>query len=125
MLSRDEILNAKDLPTETVNVPEWGGSVKIRSITAFERDSFEQSIIDGKKTNMSNIRARFCALIIVDDKGDRVFGDLDMAILGRKSGKALGRIFDAGQKLNGFSKEDFEELEKNSGKTPTDDLPTT
>ncbi len=47
MLSRDQILGASDLPTETVDVPEWGGQVIVRSMTGAERDRFELSLYSG------------------------------------------------------------------------------
>lgn len=120
MLTKEQILSALDLKTETVNVPEWNGSVNIKTMTGTERDAFEQSVVEGEKTDLSNIRARFCSVVIVDDEGKRLFSDADIVALGKKSGKALGRVFDVGQKLNGLTKEDFKELEKNSGATLPD-----
>ena len=120
MLSKEQILNAIDLKTDVVDVPEWGGSVNVRTMTGTERDSFEQGVIQDGKTNLANIRARFCSIVIVDDDGKQLFTDADISALGAKSGRALGRIFDVAQKLNGLTKDDFEELEKNSGKTLPD-----
>jgi hypothetical protein len=120
MLTREQILNAFDLKTEIVDVPEWSGSVNVKTMTGTERDSFEQGVVQDGKTDLSNIRARFCSIVIVDDEGKRLFSNSDIVALGNKSGKALGRVFDVGQKLNGFTKEDFEELSKNSGTTLPD-----
>ena len=113
MLSKEQILKANDLPTEEVEVPEWGGSVLVRTMTGTERDKFETSLIDGKQKNLDNIRARLCAKCIVDDKGERLFEDTDVAELGKKSASALDRVFTAAQRLNGLSGEDVKELEKN------------
>ena len=41
ILTRDEILESEDLATETVSVPEWGGSVIVRALTGTERDAYE------------------------------------------------------------------------------------
>ena len=120
MLSRDQILNATDLKTIDVPVPEWGGSVTVRTISGAERDAWEASIVgENRKLDTVNLRARFCALVIVDDQGQRIFNDLDAQLLGRKSAKALSRVFEAGQKLNGIRDEDVEELAKNSGAAPS------
>ena len=62
MLTKDQILKSDDLPSEEVSVPEWGGSVMVRSMTGYERDQFEQSVyhensllfILEKNTNCSN-----------------------------------------------------------------------
>ena len=47
-LTRDEILGADDLKTESVKVPEWGGTVLVRELTGAERDEWEASVV---KTN--------------------------------------------------------------------------
>jgi hypothetical protein len=120
MLTKEQILKADDIKTEIVNVPEWSGEVCIKMMTGFERDKFEQSVIHDGNTDLANIRAKFCSIVIVDESGKRIFNDADVIELGRKSGKALSRVFDAAQKLNGMTKDDFEELEKNSGTTLPD-----
>ena len=117
MLTKDAILAADDLPKEVVDVPEWGGQVTIRSMTGTERDDFEQSIFDAndksKKKNMKNIRARLCALTMVDESGNRLFDVSDIEALGKKSSKALDRVFAVAQKLNGLSPTDVEEMAGN------------
>ena len=40
-LSRDEILGKRRGKVEEIKVPEWGGTVFVREITASERDAFE------------------------------------------------------------------------------------
>src|SRR5690606_40748699 len=98
LLSRDAILQAQDLPTERVEIPEWNGEVIVRGLTAAERDQFEQSIVEtrGKDTrvNLRNIRAKLVALCVVDEEGKRLFKDEDAELLGRKSAVALNRIFE-------------------------------
>ena len=114
MLTRDTILQSDDLPSELVNVPEWGGEIFVRTLTGTERDAFEQSMVQKKnKPNMQNVRARFAVLTICDDKGERVFTDADAAELGKKSAAALDRVFAVAQRLNGFSQDDAEDLAGN------------
>lgn len=112
MLDRDSILNVVDLKPEVVEVPEWGGSLYIRMLTASERDKFEASCVGtGKKQNLSNIRARLVVLCACDEAGERLFTDGDAEALGRKSAAAVDRVFGACSKLNGFSSQDIEDLE--------------
>ncbi len=118
-LSKDQILGADDLPREEVRVPEWGGSVWVRSMTGMERDAFESSMLeekDGKSraTNMRNIRARMAVLCCVDENGDRLFSHSDEKAVGGKSAAALERIFTVAQRLNGLTNDDVEELAGNS-----------
>ena len=122
MLTRDQILKAKDLTKEKVEVPEWGGFVYVRVMTGRERDSFEQGLLLGKgKVNLENVRARLCALTVVDETGARLFKDKDVTELGNKSAAALDRVYEVAQRLNRISGEDVEELEKNSGKIRSED----
>jgi hypothetical protein len=115
MLTKEQILNASDSKIEAIDIPEWGGQVFIRTISGTERDNFEQSIVKGKGTDLTNLRAKFCVLVICDESGNRIFNDNHVSVLGKKSAAALDRIFDAGRKLNGMTDGDVKELEKNSG----------
>jgi hypothetical protein len=119
LLKREEILSAVDRPVETVSVPEWGGEVLVQGLTGVQRDDLETSIIttNGKKTpgvDLHNLRAKLCALCMVDEAGKRLFPDADVRELGRKSASALQRVFEVAQRLSGLSNADVEELTKNS-----------
>ncbi len=124
LLTRDAILQAEDLPTEDIEVEEWGGAVRVRALTGAERDAFEQSIVEqrGKSTrmNLRNIRAKLVALTVVDADGKRLFSDKDAELLGKKSAAALDRVFEVAQKLSGLSPEDMEELSGNSEEGQSD-----
>jgi len=114
LLSKDQILAAEDLVTEDVEVPEWGGTVRVRMMTGAERDSFEDSLTQTKgknvKTNLANLRARLVARTVVDEAGKRMFTDAEAGVLGQKSAAALDRVFEAARKLNGMTEKDVEEL---------------
>lgn len=112
-LTKEQILAADDLKTEVVQVPEWGGEVHVRTMTGSERDSFEQSIIgDENRADLSNIRARLCALTIVGEQGVRLFDANDITKLGEKSAAALDRVFAVSQRFNGIGTADIEDLTK-------------
>ena len=123
LLSKTAILTANDLQTEDVEVPEWGGAVRVRSFTGRERDAFESSMVrgDGKdrKVDLTNMRARLVGLTVIDEAGQRLFTDDEVDLLGAKSGAALDRVFAVAQKLNGLSGADVEELSKNSSGVPS------
>ncbi len=127
-LTKADILAKDDLVTEDVFVPEWDAWVKVRTLNASERDSFEAGTVvrNGKKitTNLANIRARLCLLCMVDENGDRLFQEEDTYPLGGKSAAALDRIFTVAQRLNGLRDEDVDELAKNSPGDQPDASPT-
>ncbi len=118
MLSRDEILKADDIKQKIVKVPEWGGEVRIKMMSGTERDAFEASIYNSeeKETDLTNIRAKLCVAVLVDDKGKLLFSFADIVALGAKSAKALDRVYDKATSLNKITAADQEELVKNSGK---------
>lgn len=113
-LSRDAILTADDFTFEDVEVPEWGGTVRLRTLAGSERDKFEASVYgDGKKAKLDDFRARLSAMVMVDENGDRLFSDSEVKQLAKKSAAALSRVFDAALRMNGISDGDVEELAGN------------
>jgi hypothetical protein len=122
-LDRDEILDYEDIETHVVPVPEWGkkAAVRLKVLSAAERDAFEASTVTVKggkqKPNLANLRARLVARCMVDAKGERVFQSGDVARLGNKSSKALDRLFAKCQEINGFSDKDIEEMTEDFDET--------
>lgn len=103
LLSRKDILKAQDLPTKDVEVPEWGGTVRVRSLTARDRDAIETALIDARQKDDGqpvNIRARYAAACIVDENGSPLFSVDDVEVLGGKSGGAVDRVYEAISALN-------------------------
>lgn len=122
ILSKAEILQSSDMRIQLVAVPEWGGSVRLRSLTGAERDAFEATLVkevDGKRVpDMDNLRAKLLAATIVDEDDRQIFTPYDLAALGRKSAVALDRVFTVAQRLNGMSADAVEESLKNSDSAP-------
>lgn len=116
LLNKDAILGQDDLVTKDVEVPEWGGEVRIRMLTGAERDEFESSMAklgkDGKQElNLANLRARLVAKCAVNEDGTKMFQTRnDVAALGMKSSAAIARIYEACQELNGMTQADVDEL---------------
>ena len=117
-LTKGQIQSVEDVPYQDVEVPEWGGMVRVRGLTGTERDAMEASMVEGKgkkaDVNLANLRAKLCARCMVDDNGKRLFNDMEIPELGRKSAKALERVFSVARELSGLSDEDIDELTKNS-----------
>lgn len=128
LLSRDAILNAEDRQTVDVPCPEWGGTVRIRSISGTQRDAFEQSCMVGKgkdrTVNTRNARAKLVLLCAVDETGARLFSDADLSALGKKNSKPLDRLFSEAQKLCGITDEDMSELTEDFDTTQSEDSTT-
>lgn len=118
-LSRAQILEAKDIAEDTVAVPEWGGSVKVRALTGAERDQYEAQFVrfdrkgNRQAPSFQDIRAKLVAMSCIDEQGQRLFTDADIVQLSRKSAAALQRVFEACQRLSGLTEQDVEDLTKN------------
>ena len=121
MLNKQQILDCKDILSETVAVPEWGGDVSVQGLTLAEKDAWTESIMSDGKANIEGASAKLCALCMRDENGDLLFGLDDVPALQGKSAAALDRIFQVAQRLSGIGQEEIEETVKNSEKTPTGD----
>jgi len=128
LLTKEQVSAAQDLTTEEVEVPQWGGSVLVRGLTARGRGQFMAMLVDqrkgGNRTRLEDLQVRLCAMSIVDEQGRRMFSDSEPSLLARKSARALQPIFEVAQRLSGLSDEQVEELSGNSEETPSDDSPS-
>lgn len=125
LLSRDDILNVDDKVFEDIEVPEWGGEVRVRGMSGAQRDDYEASILQqnggDRKVNLANARAKLVARCLVDGDGRLLFTADDVRALGRKSARALERVFDKARELSGMTERDVESLAENFGDDPSDD----
>ena len=115
LLTREQILSASDSQIETVSVPEWGGEVGVKTLTGAEKDAWEseRQTNDGR-FNLENVRASLVAIAACDADGNRLFSLQDVVELGKKSVRALDRVFQAAKKLNAVGDEELDELEGES-----------
>ncbi len=127
LLTREQILQAQDIKTESVPVPEWGGEVLVRGMTGQERDAYEATIVrlngTNPQMNLVNARAKLVARTVVDEQGARLFSDEDVKALAQKSAAALQRVYDKATHLCGLTQQDMDELTKNSEDGQRDDSP--
>lgn len=100
ILSAAEILAASDITPIEVEVPEWGGTVRLRPLSAAEALAFTNSM-----TKTTNDSVRLLALSAVDEAGKTIFTDKDIERLSQKALKPIMRLQDAALELNGLKKE--------------------
>lgn len=120
-LTRKDIESAQDIPTEMVSVPEWGGEVRIRKMTGEDRGLWDTHIAksskDGQVVDQRDVYAYHCALVMVDESGNRLYDPhkpAEIALLKSKSWTAIQRVYDASRKFSWLDRTSFEEAEKNS-----------
>lgn len=110
-LSASQILAANDVKVEAVEVPEWGGTVYVKTLRGTDRDLFEESL---SKEKDKPFRCRFLVMTLSDEKGNLLFKPDQIAALGEKSSLVLNRVFDKAWEVNYFSPDKVEELGKDS-----------
>lgn len=117
-LSKDQILNSHDITVETLPVPEWGGEICVKTLTAEERDFIEAAVIkinprtgQPSEAKMENLRALVAFYGICDETGERLFTDKkDIELLKKKSAAALDRVVARIQAMSAMSPADIENL---------------
>lgn len=117
LLSRAQILAANDVKTETVEVPEWGGSVLVRTMTAGQRDAYETALYNLAKGGVDNLRNKARATLVlvsvVDEDGRQLFTEADIEALASRSANAMDRVVKVSQQLNRLGDAQLDELTKN------------
>lgn len=123
MSIRDQILAKQDIPSETVEVPEWGVKVEVRGMTGAERTR----IMDKATQTAGDVNLQFVYPEIViatafdPESGEQVFKPNDRDALLAKSATALDRIAAVGMRLSGFTAESADNLGKDFSATASDD----
>ena len=100
---------------ETLEVPGLG-TVRVKPLTAGERDRFEQA---GAESGGKYVRARFLVAGVVDEAGRPIFTDDDLPRLDELPAAVVQPVVEAIARLGKLTPEDMKELEKNSGSGPS------
>jgi len=117
LLSKSAILTAKDLAHKDVDVPEWGGTVRIRCMTGNERNAYEVEVLSAHNANdhgrLAALRHKLLAYTVIDERGERIFSDEDLEALGGKSKDVIERLFEVAQEVSGLNGDAVEDAEGN------------
>ena len=123
LLNFDDIVDSQDKEYQDVDVPEWGGTVRIATMSGEDRDRWELSMMQADDTSERGFklnfdaysRVRLVAMCLVDDNFNRIFVTKEqIERLSQKSGKVMDLLYDVAQRVNGITDEDIDDLEKNS-----------
>lgn len=121
LLNKDAILGVSDLKHEDVPVPEWGGTVRVRTMTGLERDEFRASIASEDARNIGKFSAALLVATIVDESGNRLFTAEDMDALQAKAARSLDAPAVVAMRLNGLGNSAVGDAAKNSKSDQSDD----
>jgi hypothetical protein len=102
-LTREQILaSRKDRKPQRLEVPEWGGEVYVRVLTAGE----QVALSEGVENEMA---LRVLAYCLVNEEGERLFTDEDVAELKREAFPVIMKVFAFAARINGLSNAELEE----------------
>jgi hypothetical protein len=110
-LTREQILNAKDIVQEEVEVKAWGGSVLVQSLSGAQRAAV-MKVAMGKNGKVD--AAQLYPLLMIEGVVEPKFSKADIEALNDRSSGALETVCKVIMRLSGISQDDIEEEEKNS-----------
>lgn len=114
-LSRNDVLQAEDFETMPVEVPEWGGTLLVRELSADEVEEIGFGQMDAKGNRdlrrAKGLRMKVISWAAIAEDGSRLFHKGDVEKLATKSSRPIGRVFDAIQRLSGIAVEEERLLE--------------
>lgn len=87
LLTKELIVSIKDHAFSEVDVPEWGGAVRVRSMTGKEREELRT-----KGESSPSWDAMVCAFGLIDEAGNNLFSVAETAVLANKHPLILERI---------------------------------
>jgi hypothetical protein len=109
-LSKEQIVSATDVKTIDLDIPEWGGTVRVRNLSALEREQFIRDI-QSKNLDLSKTKIAWVARCLIQEDGNPIFSSTEIELLGNKSAKALDRVVDAIESINALTVESMKEIE--------------
>jgi hypothetical protein len=109
-LTRAEVISSDDLRRELVAVPEWGGSIMLHTLSVAERLALAEL---AKSETGGQFGLRLVIASAIDEDGNRLFGEGDMAALANKSHAAVERLVRAAVRVNAMAGDDVETAAKN------------
>ncbi len=119
VLTKDQIIAASDRKTIMVDVPQWGGNVMLKEMSAKSRGWLVEQW-DKKRIGVATMPTYMVALSVVDADGKQLFNIDDIESLAQKSVAAIDIISAAALKLNGMEPI-AEGTDKDFTKTPSAD----
>lgn len=116
LLTKESIVAVNDARYSVINVPEWGGDVRVRSLYGSEKSELRL-----KGEAAPSWDAYVCAFGIVDEKGMNLFSPAETAILAKKHPGVLEKLAAEILTLSQLTQEARSDAEKKQTPTPTSD----
>jgi hypothetical protein len=99
-----------------VEIAEWESIVRLRSLTAADREEIDDAIElkeNGKEYDVRGRRVNYIIHSVVSESDAYIFTDDDSKWLQSQPEPIIAKLYDEIQKLNGVSPKELEKKEKN------------
>lgn len=100
-LTADEILDTDDVDYTTVDCPEWGGTIRLRTLTGYDAVVFSNSVKTEDGRNKAMIR--IIAMCACDAEGKKIFSPENVMALMKKNLRVINRVQKAAMEHNGYT----------------------
>ncbi|WP_250451205.1 hypothetical protein [Caballeronia sp. ATUFL_M2_KS44] len=118
MLNRSQIFATNDLKSEVVDVPEWGGQVKVTVMSGLARDAYQKTISESPRA-VSFFEGTLLVATVVGDDDQPLFTEDDIPLLQQRNSDVVSRIALVAMRLNKLGPKATEDAEKNSEAAPS------
>jgi len=115
-LSKDAIFAVNDSDAHEVDVPEWGGSILLRTMTGKQRNDYEHWATTQSKAKVPDyrgIRERLIICCAVTEDGKPLFTEGDLSKLAEKNSEVIDRLHTKCRVICGMDEDAVEDAVKN------------
>lgn len=120
---RSLILDSEDIPSEELEIPEWGVTILVKGMSAGERITLMQNAYD-PNTQQVNMAAVYPDVLVAcvynPETGEAVFTNDDKQAIMAKSSAAVEKIASVGLRLSGIGKDEEDASGKGFSSTPSE-----
>ena len=116
LLNLEQLRAVPALETRDVDVPELGGTVRVRAWTGADRDEWNHLCLKRPKDGDGDprgIRAAAIVVSLVDEDGKRLLSAKDVAIVDEWADAAVETVWNVVRETNRIGNQAVEEAEKN------------
>ena len=103
---RDAIFSASDIKNDDVFIPEWGVTVRLRTLSALERTRLVEGRTDASKVDIGRMYANIVIATVYDPTtNEPIFTPADREAIMAKSGAVIDRIAQRALASSGLGEE--------------------
>ena len=112
--SANAILTKDDFRYEVINVPEWGGDLRLKSLSGMERSQIIR-MTQKQKDTADGVFEKCIIFAAVDNDGRKIFEDNEatLKVLQTKDAGVTQKIGQKVLEISGLTKDALENAEKN------------